>query len=276
MKIAFFGTPPFTAGFLDVLEKNGYYPSLIVTGPDRPVGRGMRIQSPEPKAWGGSRKIYVIQPEKLDDKLFIELSKTNWDLFVVVAYGKIIPEHIINLPKFGTINVHYSLLPKYRGASPVESAILNGDKFTGMTIQKMKFKLDSGDILVTKEVDIGPNDTTPILREKLNIEALELLPQVINSIFDNSAQPTAQNESEATHCKKIKKEDGEINLDDGGVLNDRKYRAYFGWPGVYFFQNGKRVKITLAHLENGSFVIDEVIPENGKRMPFAEFQNSLK
>ncbi len=267
-KIAFFGTPPFTTDFLDMLERSGYTPSLIITGPDRPVGRGMTIQSPAPKSWGDTRSIKVLQPEKLDDAFFAELSEESWDLFIVVAYGKIIPERIINLPMHGTINVHYSLLPSYRGATPVESAILHGDTTTGVTIQQMVYELDAGDILATKEILIAPEDTTPMLRDRLNVEALALLPETLESIFNGNIHPIPQDSALATTCTKITKEMGELDLEDSAELNDRKFRAYYGWPGSYFFKDGKRIKITKAHREDGHFVIDEIIPENGKRMAF--------
>lgn len=276
MNIAFFGTPEFTTDFLDILTTSGFSPTLVVTGPDRPLGRGMVLASPAPKVWADTHAVTVLQPEKLDDAFFAKLSETPWDFFVVVAYGKIMPERVIDLPKYGTINVHYSLLPKYRGATPTESAILNGDAVTGVTIQQMVYKLDAGNILATREVAIDPNDTTPTLRDKLNKEALQLLPHTIKDIFAGTITPIAQDESLVSTCTKITKEHGELNLADDGIVNDRKFRAYFGWPGSYFFadKDGKkiRIKITKAHLESGTFVIDEVIPENGKRMPWDQYQ----
>ncbi len=268
MKIAFFGTPPFTTDFLETLQGNGYSPSLIVTGPDRPVGRGMTIQSPAPKVWGDTHDINVLQPEKLDDEFFNTLSAQSWDLFVVVAYGKIIPERIINLPKYGTINVHYSLLPKYRGATPVETAILGGDTVTGVCIQQMRFKLDTGPILMQKEVSIELTNTTPTLRNKLNTEALTMFPELLRTIEDGTIAPKEQSEEGASHCTKIIKEDGLIDINDDPITLDRKWRAYTPWPGLYFFKDGKRIKITKAHLEDERFVIEEIIPENGKRMPY--------
>ena len=272
MNIAFFGTPPFTTDFLDTLVSSGLSPSLVITGPDRPVGRGMVMTSPEPKVWADGHSITCIQPDKLDDAFFLELSKKPWDLFVVVAYGKIMPERVISLPKLGTINVHYSLLPQYRGATPTESAILNGDTVTGVTIQQMKYTLDSGDILATQDVSVELIDTTLSLRAKLNTAALEILPILIQDIFEGKTNPRAQDESLVTTCTKISKEDGEIHLSDTGVLSDRKFRAYTPWPGIYFFDGGRRIKITKAHLDGEIFVIDEVIPENGKRMPFSVYQ----
>jgi methionyl-tRNA formyltransferase len=273
MNIAFFGTPAFATDFIDTLVAHDYSPSLVVTAPDRPVGRGMVLSAPAPKAWAQSHNIQVLQPEKLDDAFFEELSKTNWDLFVVVAYGKIIPERVINLPKFGTINVHYSLLPKYRGATPTESAILAGDTITGVTIQQMVYKLDAGNILATKEIPIDPTDTTPVLRDKLNAEALTLLPDTIKRIIDGMITPISQDESLVTTCRKFTKDMGELNLLDDAIVNDRKYRAYTGSIGTYFFKDSSRIKITKARLEDGLFVIDEVIPENGKRMPYSTLRS---
>lgn len=274
-KIAFFGTPDFTIDFLETLKNSGFTPSLIVTNPDKPAGRGMQMSIPKPKTWAEENKIKVLQPEKLDDAFFEEISKEDWDLFVVVAYGKIIPERVINKPRYGTINIHYSLLPKYRGAIPVEASILNGDKKTGVSIQQMVFKLDAGDVIAQKEIEISDEDTTPILRNKLNEIALEILPETIKNIFNETIKPEPQDETLATHYGKIKKEDGEISLEDSDIKNWQKYKAYFGSIGTYFFieKNGikTRIKITKAHIENEKFIIDEIIPENGKRQNFKDF-----
>ncbi len=271
MKIAFFGTPPFTINFLEKLAESGFWPSLIITNPDKPSGRGMVLQAPQPKVWGKKNGIKVLQPEKIDDDFISSIG--DWDLFIVVAYGKILPEKLINLPKYGTINVHYSLLPKYRGATPVESAILNGDEITGVVIQQMRHKLDTGPILMQKEIPIALDDTTLTLREKLNNEGLNMLPLVLEEIFNETIKPTEQSEEGATHCKKISKEDGKIDLDDDGIINYRKYRAYYGSIGTYFFQDRKRIKINKAHLENDKFVVDEVTPENGKRISYTIFNS---
>lgn len=275
MKIAFFGTPPFTTDFLECLKKNEYIPSLVVTAPDTRSGRGMTLQSPAPKVWADAHGIPVVQPEKLNDNFINKLSVEAWDLFVVVAYGKIMPEKLITFPRFGTINVHYSLLPRYRGASPVESAILSGDEKTGVTIQHMRYQLDSGPILSERIVSIDPSDTTQTLRTKLNQEALDTLPALIEDIFAGRIEPKEQDDSQATFTKKIKKEAGEISLTEDSVVLDRKFRAYTPWPGIYFFirKDNKRVrvKITKAHLTDGVFIIDEVVLENGKPIPYQSF-----
>ena len=272
-KIAFFGTPDFTIAFLDTLASSGYSPALIVTNPDRPVGRGMHMHAPTPKTWGLEKNTEVLQPEKITADFIENLKKENFDLFIVVAYGKILPEALIQLPVYGTINVHYSLLPKYRGATPVEAAILHGDTTTGVCIQQMVYELDAGDIIVQKEVAISPTDTTPTLRAKLNTEALTLLPQMLTDIFARTTQPIPQDSTLATKTKKIQKIDCEITLDEDPIVLDRKYRAY---PTLYFYtqKHAKniRVKITKAHYTDGVFTIDTVIPENSKAISFEEFQ----
>ena len=275
MNIAFFGTPDFTVDFLEKLSQSGFTPSLVVTNPDRPVGRGMTLTSPAPKLWADTHSITCIQPEKITEDVLTTFAKTTWDLFVVVAYGKILPQALIDMPTYGTINVHYSLLPKYRGATPVESAILNGDTTTGVSIQQMRFKLDSGPVIKEQKVEILSTDTTLTLRQKLNNMALEILPGTIQELFNGTINPTQQDETFATHSGKIQKSDGEIILTDDAILNDRKYRAHVGNVGTYFYteKNNERirVKVTAAHLEGNTFVLDEVIPENGKRQSYQEF-----
>jgi len=276
MNIAFFGTPDFTVDFLNKLKESDLTPSLVVTNPDRPVGRGMTLTSPAPKIWADQQRIECIQPEKITPEILEKLSSTDWDLFVVVAYGKILPQALIDMPRYGTINVHYSLLPKYRGATPVESAILTGEETTGISIQQMVFKLDSGPLLGTpRTCKIETTDTTLTLRAKLNEAALVQLPHTIKEIFEETITSIEQDESLATHCGKIQKSDGEIVLSDDATLNDRKFRSHVGNVGTYFYtiKNDKRirVKVTQAHLEGNTFVIDEVIPENGKRQSYQDF-----
>ena len=278
--IAFFGTPPLTISFLETLATSGYIPTLIVTNPDRPQGRGMTLTAPLPKQWAETHAVQVVQPEVLDDAFFAELSNTPWDLFVVVAYGTIIPERIITLPKYGTINVHFSLLPQYRGATPIEAAILQADTTTGISIQQMAYKLDTGPVLTHHTEPISTTDTTETLRERLTTLACDALPKTITDIFEGAAIAIPQDESKATYCKKIQKEDGFISLTDNASILDRKFRAYTPRPGIFFMTpfNGQniRVKITKAHYDTeNAFSIDEVIPENMKRMSYASFKQLL-
>jgi len=269
LNFVFFGTPDVASKTLEILRENGYLPSLIITSPDKPQGRKM-ILTPSPvKIWAEKNNIPYLQPEKIDANFIEEFKKYNSDLSIVVAYGKILPEELIKMPKLGTINIHYSLLPKYRGASPVEASLLNGDEETGVSIQQMEYKLDSGPIIDEEEVEIDINDTKYELRDKLIKTGGDLLCKILPNIIDQKIKAVIQNESQATFCKKIKKEDGEINPNGNAKENWNKYRAYLGWPGVYFFKEGKRIKITKAKYENDSFTIERVIPEGKKEIDYS-------
>jgi methionyl-tRNA formyltransferase len=298
----FWGTPDVASGTLDILKKNGYIPSLIITAPDKPQGRKMIITPPPTKAWAIENNIPYAQPEKLTEPLSIFLSRgshsegkgrreekwkeAKYDFFLVVAYGKIIPENILNMPRLGSINIHYSLLPKYRGASPVESAILNGDMETGVTIQKMEYKMDSGPIIAEERINILPDEKAPELRARLMKIGGELLVKTLPDFLGKKTTETPQKEKEATFCKKIKKEDGLIDLSDSAEKNYNKFRAYAHWPRTFFFKDNKRIIITEATLENDSldsplekhFVIKKVLPEGKKEIKYEDFirTNTLK
>lgn len=264
IKFVFWGTPDVAEKTLQVLINNNIIPTLVITNPDRPQGRGMELMPTPVKILANKYQIPTLSPEKINDAFIAELSKYSIDLSVVVAYGSILPESVINFPKFGTLNIHYSLLPKYRGASPVESALLNGDAETGVAIQKMVRRLDAGDIIALENFAISESISKDELRSELIELGANLLIKILPDYIENKITPIAQDEKLATHCGKIKKEDGLINLADNGIINYNKYRAYSGWPGVYFFQDNKRIKITKAHLDNGQFVIEKVIPEGKK------------
>jgi methionyl-tRNA formyltransferase len=275
--IAFWGTPELTITILDSLEENGFLPRVIITGEDRPQGRGLVLTPTAPKLWGEARGIPVLQPAKIDAAFLETLNQYDLDISIVVAYGKILPQEAIDLPKYGTLNVHYSLLPRWRGATPVESAVLAGDTETGVCIQQMVYKLDAGDVHKQETVTIGEHETAPDLRSRLNIIGARLLIETLHAIQTGTASPISQNESGVTKCGKIKKENGLTDPNGDPVENDRKFRAYYGWPGLYYFieKDGKqmRVKITDAILENGRWIIKKVIPEGKKEIDFALFQN---
>lgn len=272
----FWGTPDVASETLEILKQKGFIPSLIVTSPDKPQGRKMLITPPPVKIWAKKNNIPYVQPEKLSEEemhvAFRTLSqageKSNIHFFLVVAYGKIIPEKILQLPKLGSLNIHYSLLPKYRGASPVESAILNGETETGVTIQQMEFKLDAGDILAQEKIKILPDEKAGELRKRLTKVGAELLIKTLPDFVNRKIKPIKQNETEATHCKKIKKEDGLIDLNDDAQKNYNKFRAYAVWPRTFFFLGEKRIIITDAVLENNQFVIKKIIPEGGKEIAY--------
>jgi methionyl-tRNA formyltransferase len=290
LKFVFFGTPDVASETLEILKESGYSPALIVTAPDRPVGRKMVLTPPPVKTWAIENDIPYIQPEKLTPSALGTSPLVRGrlggglvlpDLFIVVAYGKILPEELIKAPKLGSINIHYSLLPKYRGASPVESAILAGDTETGITIQQMEYKMDSGPIIAQEKVVITPDEKAPELRTRLikiggellvkTLSTPTLLPLIKGEVLKAEGvwQLIPQDETQATYCKKIKKEDGLVNLEalpPSELYN--KFRAYAHWPRTYFFKDGKRIIITDARLENGIFVIKKIIPEGGKETTY--------
>jgi methionyl-tRNA formyltransferase len=264
LKFAFWGTPSIASDTLQILIDAGFIPQVVITNPDRKSGRGLTITPSPVKILAEKYNIPVLAPEKIDSEFSSQLKAYNIKLSIVVAYGSILPENIINLPTHGTLNIHYSLLPKYRGASPLESALLNGDIETGVTIQKMVMKLDAGDIVTQEKVAIDEQISKDELRKILITKGAELLIKTIPNFIEGKITPTPQVENDATHCGKIKKEDGLIDPNGDDKINYNKYRAYSGWPGIYFFENGKRIKITSARLEDGKFIIEKVIPEGKK------------
>ncbi len=311
LNFVFWGTPDVACQTLEILKQNGFIPSLIITAPDKPQGRKMLITPPPVKVWAEQNNVPFIQPDKLEELNIIfaasaqadEPSKAilqqenmseskkdiKFDLSIVVAYGKIIPKYLIDAPKLGSINIHYSLLPKYRGASPVESAILNGDNQTGVSIQKMEYKMDSGPLIAVEKIPIIPDEKAPDLRKRLIKIGGELLVKTLNTPSASDTSPyiregwvgVLQDESEATYCKKIKKEDGLISEEDlresvldqsKSVILYNKFRAYFTWPRIFFFQNNKRIIISHAMLENSEFKIKKVLPESRKEIAWEEFQ----
>jgi methionyl-tRNA formyltransferase len=263
----FFGTPDIAAETLQVLFDNEYIPKLIVTGPDRLAGRGMKMVQSDVKIWADKNNISITQPQKITEEVIDELKQVECDVFIVVAYGKILPESLINIPKYGTLNIHYSLLPRHRGACPTEAAILARDTTTGVTIQSMVYQLDAGDIMAQTETKILPDETTPELRGRLSVLGSELLIDTLDNLEKRLENKIAQNTNEITKCGKIKKTDGEISKSDEIEEIYIKYRAYQPWPGIYYFdEHGKRMKITEMKRVTGKPKITKIIPEGGKEI----------
>lgn len=271
-KIAFFGTPYVARDTFEILYRNGIKPALVVSNPDAPRGRKHTMTQSETTQWAHTHDIPVMTPEKLDDATIGAIGEYGCEYAIVVAYGKILPEKLINAFPKGILNIHYSLLPKYRGASPVESALLQNETVTGVTIQKMVRELDAGDIVASKETEICTEETTIELRARLIEIGAELLLETLPAYEEDSITLTPQNDAEATHVGKIKKSDGEISLDAPSQDNWNKYRAYAQWPGTYFFKDEKRIKITEAKLsQDGMFTILRVIPEGKKEIDYQDF-----
>ena len=273
----FFGTPHLAVVVLEQLKKKGYLPSLIVTAPDKPVGRGMRIQSPPVKQWAQEHAIPVLQPTEFSDDVIQQLSAVQAEVFIVVAYGKILPIKILDIPAHGTLNVHPSLLPKLRGPSPVRSAILQDERMVGVTIMQLDEKMDHGPILVQEahEPEQWPPDAQK-LDTYLFERGGELLADILPQYVRGEIELQEQDHDAATYCHLFSKEDGELNLADDPYTNVLKTHAYAGWPGTYFFANtvdtGKpmRVRVVKAHIEDGALVIGSVVPEGRSEMSYAE------
>ena len=272
LNFVFWGTPDVASETLEILKENDYLPALIITSLDAKKGRGMQIQQSPVAIFAEQNNIPCLKPKELDKEFIYNLEPITYNLFLVVAYGKIIPENILDIPKLGSINIHYSLLPKYRGASPVESAILNGETETGVTIQKMKFKMDSGPIIAQEKVNIFPDEKSPDLRTRLIKIGGELLVKTLNT---SEWKGEKQDETKVTFSKKIKKEDGLVNLEkESASVLYNKFRAYAVWPRTFFFRNNKRIIITDATLENGEFKIKKVLPEGKKEIKYEDFLKS--
>ena len=271
IEFAYFGTPYVARDTLATLVERGFTPAVVITSPDAPRGRGLVLTPSETKSWALAHDIPVLTPEKLDADTNEEIKKYDCELGIVVAYGKILPQSLIDAFPKGILNIHYSLLPKYRGASPVESALLHDEKTTGITIQKMAFELDAGDVLAQTEVPIEPAETTRELRARLIKLGAELLSDILPRYVTSELVGVPQDATQATRAKKIKKEEGELTIPGNNRENWNKYRAYAEWPGTHFFRDGKRVKITKARFENDAFVIEHVVPEGKNEMDYADF-----
>jgi len=271
----FFGTPYIARDTLAALVAAGYTPSLVVTSPDAPRGRGMVLTPCETKAWALEHGLPVYTPEKLTEEAQAEILQSGAEYAVVVAYGKILPKSLIEAFPLGVLNIHYSLLPKYRGASPVEAALSNGDAETGVSIQKMVYELDAGDVLAKEVVAIQPEDTIRDLRPRLVERGAHLLVSLLPSFEAGTYTAEPQDHMKATKTGKIKKEEGELLIPGDDQVNWRTYRALCESPGTYFFveTNGTRirVKVTAAKFENGRFVIERVIPEGKREMLYEDF-----
>lgn len=271
-KFIFFGTPYVGRDTLAHLVEHGYIPSLVVTAPDAPSGRGHKLTACATKEWAREHELPVSTPQKISGDVIAEIAAIGAEYALVVAYGKILPQSLIDIFPKGVLNVHYSLLPKYRGASPVETALLNGDTLTGVSIQKMVKELDAGDVLEEEEVSILPTETTRELRPRLVQIGAELLVTTLPYFLDGTAFYTPQDPAGISHTHKIKKEDGELTLSGDALLNWNTYRAYAESPGTYFFmeRGGKRirVKIKTATYNGKDFIPLRVVPEGKQEMDF--------
>ena len=271
-KVVFFGTPEMSVWALEEMQTMGLTPTLIVTAPDAKAGRGRVLTPPPVKLWAEKNNIKILQPANIDTRFIAELGNTNWDAFIVFAYGKILPQALLNIPSHGALNIHPSMLPLLRGPSPVRTAIAKDQRdAVGVTIIELDKKMDHGPIVAQARMEVNQWPIRgKILDEMLSREGGKLLSEIFEPWLNKKIIPKPQKHSSATFCHFLKKSDGEILDTDTDYEKYLKYCAYDGWPGTFFFdKNNKRIKITEAHMNKaGKFIIDKVIPEGKKEMKY--------
>ena len=254
MKIIFMGTPEFAVPSLKALTESEDEVIAVVCQPDKPVGRKRELHKPLTKQFAESRNISVLQPAKIrnNEKFLNELKQLAPDLICVAAYGKILPKEVLDLPVHGCINVHSSLLPKYRGAAPINWAIINGESRTGVTTMLMDEGMDTGDILLIEETNITADDTSETLTKRLSEIGAELLIKTIDKLKQEGLNPIKQSDSEATLAPILKKEHGEIDWSKSATEIRNQIRGLLPWPVAYTNLNGKMLKIFSADVSEKS------------------------
>ena len=297
MRVIFMGTPGFALKSLTILYENGFGIAAVVTVPDKPQGRGLKIKSSPVKQFALQKKLTILQPEKLKDPLFRKrLLEFKADVFVIVAF-KILPPEIFTIPPSGTINVHASLLPKYRGAAPINWAIINGESETGVTTMRIDANVDTGDILLQKVVTITKNMTAGELHDILAEEGAKLLVKTLKGLED--IQPQKQDILKISKAPKINAETGKIDFSSNSINVHNFIRGLSPYPGAYTFFKSKKIKILESALAespvsvnpgmitevkkdyfevscgSGSVKILQVQPEGKRRMSAAEFINGF-
>lgn len=247
MKVVFMGTPDFAVSTLEAIYEAGHEIVLVVTQPDKPRGRGKEMQFPDVKVWALEHDLPVYQPVKIKEEEAIEyLRGYEADVFVVAAFGQILPKAILDMPRLGCVNVHASLLPKYRGAAPIQWAVINGDKVSGVTTMQMGVGLDDGDMLLKEEVELAEDETGGSLFDRLAIVGGKLCVETIEGLDAGTVKAIPQNEDEATHVGMIKKSMGEMDFEKSAVELERLIRGLNPWPSAFTKLNGKTLKVWKA------------------------------
>ncbi len=239
VRIVFMGTPQFAATLLESLIDHHYQIVGVVTQPDKATGRDQKLQPSPVKKLALQYNLPLLQPNKLDATAHSDLKLWKPDLIIVAAYGKILPKNILSLPGFGCVNVHASLLPKWRGASPIQNALLAGETETGITLMLMDEGVDTGDIIAIERTDVDANETRAELETRLATIGAELLSHTLASFIERKITPTKQDSEGATLCQLIDREDGHIFWDDDSQSLYNRYRALTPWPGIFTFWKNK-------------------------------------
>lgn len=296
LKIVFMGTPDFAVPPLRALHDCGHEVLTVVTQPDRRKGRGRKLTPPPVKQAAASYGYPVIQPETVrSDSFHRQMTELAPDLFVVVAFGQILPQSLLDIPSRGAINVHASLLPRYRGAAPIQWAIINGDRETGVTTMMMDKGMDTGDMLLMDKTAIGPEETAADLHDRLSDLGARTLVRTLEKLQDGSLERTPQDHAKATHAPMLKKKDGEIDWSMPAERIECLIRGMTPWPGAYTFSDGMRLKIFKASVlkreisvppgtilecfpgelrvatGQSALAVQEIQGASGKRLPIDDF-----
>src|SRR5437773_2179605 len=298
--LVFCGTPRFAVPSLEKLVEAGFRIQLVVTQPDKPRGRGMELTPSPVKQRALELGLQVAQPDKIknNEEFRTQLANLKPDAIIVVGYGRIIPQWMIDLPPLGNINLHASLLPKYRGAAPIQWAIASGETVTGVTTMRIDAGLDTGDNLLQKEISIAPEDTTETLAPRMAAVGAELMVETLHGLKSGTIHPKPQDNSQATLAPLLKKEDGRIDFHRPAPEIVNRIRGFQPWPGAFTSFRGKNLHIWAArpdgrHLKEGELAVEgehlivgcgsrtalellELQPEGKKRMPSRDFMHGYR
>jgi methionyl-tRNA formyltransferase len=301
--LVFCGTPDFAVPTLEALLEHGHEIPLVLTQPDRPAGRRMELHQSAVKRAALAHSLRMLQPEKIKNNadLRAELDSIHPDAIIVVAYGRIIPEWMLQLPRFGNINLHGSLLPKYRGAAPIQWAVANGETETGVTTMQLDAGLDTGDILLEHRVSVGPDTTASELYPQLASIGAELMLKTLDGLEHGTIAPRRQDHERATLAPILTREDGRMELDRRSARDAyNRWRGFSPWPGAHAEFRGKRflvhrmhpvansndelapgelalaADLLLAGTADGKLALDEVQIEGKARMPGAQFAKDFQ
>ncbi|MDD5464722.1 MAG: methionyl-tRNA formyltransferase [Candidatus Moranbacteria bacterium] len=258
LRIVFMGTPKISAEILQALLQDKYNIIGVYTQPDKKVGRKQILEKSPVKILAEENGIPVFDPRRLDDEAIAKLREQNPDLIVLIAYGKILPQAVLDLPRLGAVNIHPSLLPKFRGPSPIQSALLAGEKITGTTIMLMDAGIDTGGILQQEQIDITDTETYFELEKKLTDLSIRNLLKVLPKWIGGEIQPQKQVDSKASYCKMIRKEEGQINWNAPAEIIFNKYRAFRSWPGIFATWNDKRLKLNAIEIVAENFTAHKI------------------
>lgn len=247
LRLVFMGTPAFAVPALEMILAGEHCLLGVVTQKDRPMGRGLRPQASPVKQRARDAGVPVLEPDTARDEAFLRaLRDLSPELIVVVAFGQILPKAVLDLPTMGCLNAHASLLPKYRGAAPIQWAIVNGESITGVTVIKMVERMDAGDILVAKETEIGPEEDAVALGERLSHLSAEALREALRGMEEGTLHPIPQGEDQVTYAPRLRREDGEIDWREGADDIARKVRGFVPWPSAFTRWRGRLLKVHKA------------------------------